>query len=81
MSHPLTDQHSILPTKQQLADWDSEYYDESQNFDVMMIKAFQAGADWKLKQVVEWLQASLWLCDDDKVIKDLKAAMRPQEES
>ena len=48
--------HPVLPTQEQFAEWDSEYFDgERQNFDVMMSKAFQAGADWQLKKVLEWL--------------------------
>ena len=41
----MTEQHPMLPTQQQFTEWDSEYFDgEGQNFDVMMMKAFQAGA-------------------------------------
>ena len=86
----MTDKHPMLPTRQQLADWESEYFDENQNFDVMMIKAFQSGADLQLEQVIEWLLCAslydyLYLCDDfaeikkDELIADLKKEMRPQQ--
>ena len=55
----MTDKHPMLPTRQQLADWESEYFDENQNFDVMMIKAFQSGADLQLEQVIEFLKNDL----------------------
>ena len=53
--------HPLLPTQEQFAKWDSEYFDEEgengerQNFDFMMLTAFQAGADQQLEQVIEWL--------------------------
>ena len=65
-----------------------------------MRAAFDKGRDHQLEQVIEWIQANLWLYDDEtgpmyikedflsdkvideeKVIEDLKKAMRPQEES
>ena len=52
--------HLVLPTQEQFAEWDSEYFDgEHQNFDVMMIKAFQAGADWQLEQVERSVELKL----------------------
>jgi len=53
--------HPLLPTQEQFAKWDSEYFDEEgengerQNFDFMMLTAFQAGADQQLEQVIKWL--------------------------
>lgn len=92
--HPMTDQHPMLPTQEQFTEWDSEYFDgERQNFDIMMIKAFQAGADKRLEQVIEWIRNYPWVGSDCPIydfedeqdrsllIADLKKAMRPQEES
>ena len=46
----------MLPTQEQFAEWDTLYFDgERQNFDYMMLKAFQAGADRQLEQVIKWL--------------------------
>ena len=57
--------HPMLPTQEQFAEWDSEYFDgEGQNFDVMMIKAFQAGSDWQLKEVIKWLAENLGIVDE-----------------
>ena len=64
--------HPVLPTQEQFAEWDSEYFDgERQNFDVMMSKAFQAGADWQLEQVFEWLYDNLYLVEEDGSIRYL----------
>ena len=78
----------ILPTQEQFAEWDSEYFDgERQNFDVMMIKAFQAGADWQLERDAEhfakYLVKHFGLAPE---IADLRAEwfkeeMRPQEDN
>ena len=47
--------HPMLPTQEQLTEWDSERFDEGENFDVMMIKAFPSGADQELDACCEWL--------------------------
>ena len=78
--------HLVLPTQEQFAEWDSEYFDgEHQNFDVMMIKAFQAGADKKLEQVIEqWEEVMDSTMTDIQVIREFDKrlkAMRPQEKS
>lgn len=53
----MTDQNPMLPTQEQIAEWDAEYFDgERQNFDFMMIKAFLAGADCQLEQCITWLK-------------------------
>ena len=84
--------HPLLPTQEQFAEWDSEYFDgERQNFDVMMIKAFQAGADQQLERVIEWIRSMsqypyMYMWDNapelekDDLINDLKKAMRPQQQ-
>ena len=78
--------HPLLPTQEQFAEWDSEYFDgERQNFDVMMIKAFQAGADQQLERDIEWLNATISVnlpcLDIDSLPEELQKAMRPLEES
>ena len=82
--------HPVLPTQEQFAEWDSEYFDgERQNFDVMMSKAFQAGADWQLEQCINELNGVLSLFQLSGKINEaerlsllnvFKNTMRPQEE-
>ena len=89
--------HPLLPTQEQLVKWDSEYFDEEgengerQSFDSMMIKAFQAGADQQLEQVIEWLKANpiedyVWadytgaIVKEQEFLENFKKAMRPQQE-
>lgn len=71
-------QHPMLPTQEQFNEWDSEYFDgEGQNFDIMMIKAFQAGADKRLEQLLEYdLETYTGLAS---LIHDLREAMKQEE--
>ena len=72
--------HPMLPTQEQLTEWDSEHFDEGENFDVMMIKAFQAGADQELEACCEVLAREL-ICDGKHVATDLRASRRPKPPS
>ena len=93
--HPLTDEMCEL--------LDPEYQWSDVNGNVVfshvdLRAAFDKGRDHQLEQVIEWIQANLWLydeetghmyikedflsdkvIDEEKVIEDLKKAMRPQE--
>jgi hypothetical protein len=69
----------MFPTKEQFTQWDSEFFDEDENFDFMMLKAFQAGADRRLEQVIEWLKEYPMRAGRARMIADFKEAMRPQE--
>ena len=85
--------HPMIPTQEQFAEWDAEYFDgERQNFDFMMLTAFQAGADRQLKQVIEWL--NIGYQTDPNLSREVKQrggfkaiaialekAMRPQEDN
>ena len=52
--------HPMIPTQEQFAEWDAEYFDgERQNFDFMMLTAFQAGADRQLEQVEKSVERKL----------------------
>ena len=82
--------HPALPSQQQFAKWDLEYFDgERESFDIMMIKAYQAGADWQLEECVEELECLLSIFGVTGVIKEeaipvivelFKSNMRPQED-
>ena len=84
MTHPfpmLSGGQQVLPTQEQFAEWDSEYFDgERQNFDIMMIKAFQAGADKQLEQVITFMEEHELLFGGFVNISSLKKAMRPQQQ-
>ena len=68
----------ILPTQEQFAEWDTLYFDgERQNFDYMMLKAFQAGADSQLEQVLKFMEENGFGIRKILLLKD---AMRQQHQ-
>ena len=69
--------HPMLPTQEQLTEWDSERFDEDVNFDVMMVKAFRAGADQELEACCEWLASET----PEPYINALRLARRPKPKS
>jgi hypothetical protein len=48
--------HPVVPLAQQLGEWETEFFDEGKNLDVLLIRAFQAGADQELAACCEWLE-------------------------
>jgi hypothetical protein len=50
--------HPVLPSAQQLSEWETEFLDEVENLDVLLIRAFQAGADQELEACCSLLELS-----------------------
>jgi hypothetical protein len=86
----MTYQRPMLPTQEQFTKWDSEYFDgERQNFDIMMMTAFQAGADRQLDRCTEELNQMLYVfelagkmeeADRIGLLHVFMEAMRPPED-
>ena len=70
----MTDPHPVIPPTPLLKKWEDQWFDESQNVDVLLIEAFQAGADQELEACCEWLQDPELNVDTYK----LRAARRPK---
>ena len=49
-------EHPMYPTDEQLAKWESDWFSERENADVLLIQAFQAGADAELDRWKEWIE-------------------------
>jgi hypothetical protein len=49
------DPHPAIPPSDQLKKWEDKWFDEEEHPDVLLIQAFQAGADQELEACVEWL--------------------------
>ena len=47
--------HPITPPLELLKYWEDQHFDEGENYDVMLIQAYQAGADQELEACCEWL--------------------------
>jgi len=48
--------HPMYPTDEQLVKWESDWFSERENADVLLIQAFQAGADAELDRWKEWIE-------------------------
>ena len=70
-------EHPLCPTDEQLAKWESDWFSERENADVLLIQAFQAGADAELEACVEWISKQDWTWTSAQ----LRAARRPNPPS
>jgi hypothetical protein len=72
----MTDQHPITPPPELLKHWEDQHFDESENYDVMLIQAYQAGADQELEACCEWIpELTPWDAEQ------LRTARRPKPPS
>ncbi len=69
--------HPMLPTNTLLNNWESDWLNERENFDMLLIQAYQAGADAELEACCKWLQDPDLNVDTYK----LRAARRPKPKS
>jgi hypothetical protein len=46
--------HPAIPPADQLKKWEDKWFNEEEHADVLLIQAFQAGADQELEACVEW---------------------------
>lgn len=51
----MTQEHPITPPLELLKYWEEQHFDEGENYDVMLIQAYQAGADRELEACCEWI--------------------------
>lgn len=72
-------EHPIVPPIELCKHWEDQHFDEGENYDVMLIQAYQAGADQELKECCEWIYAN-FKCGLEWS-KDLHAARRPKPPS
>jgi hypothetical protein len=71
-------QHPMVPPNILLNNWESDWFDEQENVDVLLIQAYQAGADAELEACCEWLASKL---TSERKIPELRAARRPKLQS
>jgi len=76
------DPHPAIPPSDQLKKWEDKWFDEEEHPDVLLIQAFQAGADQELEACCEWFQefykTESWVKHD---LKHFRAARRPKPPS
>ena len=73
--------HPITPPPDLLKHWEEQHFDQGENYDVMLIQAYQAGADAELEacclELVDGIgrsHAEFPSC----LAEDLRAARRPE---
>jgi hypothetical protein len=75
------DPHPAIPPADQLKKWEDKWFDEEEHADVLLIQAFQAGADQELEACValvnDWAQRLGYL----HYGAELRAARRPKPPS
>lgn len=70
----MNQEHPAIPPLELLKYWEEQHFDEGENYDVMLIKAYQAGADQELEACCKWLVKNDWKA----VHQHLRAARRPK---
>jgi len=67
--------HPITPPPELLKQWEDDWFDEREHADVLLIQAYQAGADAELEACCKLLELSFeW---DRSACEDLRAERRP----
>jgi hypothetical protein len=74
---------SITPPSDQLKKWEDKWFDEEEHPDVLLIQAFQAGADQELEACCEWIKSELrgQLRPAHRIAIELRDARRPKPPS
>ncbi len=65
--------HPMVPPNILLNNWESDWFNERENVDVLLVQAYQAGADAELEACCEWLKSE----GHEYEHKALFAARRP----
>ena len=74
-------EHPMLPTDEQLSQWESDWFSERENADVLLINAYAAGADAQLKSIEQEIIDQNWFARPEYRLAQLRAAMRPKPPS
>lgn len=59
----------IIPAPTELKEWETEFFDEDENFDVMLVKAYQAGY-WRCQGEYEFAAMSAIVPPTDLEVDD-----------
>lgn len=74
--------HPMVPTNELLSNWEDQWFSQEQNVDVLLIEAYQAGADAELEAYCEWFKKfysmETWM---ERDLRELLSARRPKPPS
>ena len=73
----VVDHHPAIPPSDLLKKWEDTWFDEEEHPDVLLIQAFQAGADQELEACCQWLDFN----HSASAARNLRAARRPKPSS
>ena len=71
--------HPITPPPELLKQWEDNWFDEREHADVLLIQAYQAGADAELEACIAWFDKHI--PGYELVADRLRAARRPKPPS
>ena len=74
------DPHPVMPPFDQLKKWEDEWFDEEEHADVLLIQAFQAGADQELEACLRLVEIDAGE-DAYDFARYIRAARRPNPPS
>jgi hypothetical protein len=72
----MTENHPMVPPSEELKQWEDDWFDEEEHPDVLLIRAYQAGADAELEACINFVYDNE-LCDQ-YFYNNLRAARRPK---
>jgi hypothetical protein len=72
----VVDPHPAIPPSDQLKKWEDKWFNEEEHADVLLIQAFQAGADQELEACCEWVAV-----ESITAATELRAWRRPKPPS
>jgi hypothetical protein len=75
------DHHPAIPPSDQLKKWEDQWFNEEEHADVLLIQAFQAGADHELEACIDWISIYTGLEHPELLIELLRASRRPKPPS
>ena len=78
----VVDPHPAIPPADLLKAWEDKWFDEEEHADVLLIEAFQAGADQELEACCAFAEAQPWgLVNGPHVADVIYTARRPKPPS
>ena len=71
-------QHPMIPPNILLNNWESDWFAERENVDVLLIQAYQAGADAELEACIELIKDHGWFANPEHRVNEVRDARRPK---
>ena len=84
MTELCSNQHPMVPPSELLKQWEDDWFEEREHADVLLIQAFQAGADQELEACCEEMKSlpnPLGIPFGEMASNALRAARRPKPPS